>query len=196
MIKSISKLVFSTNQQAFKSSRAFITSSQLGSEAKPEEQGNRSRSGTSIASHERCLNKIELIGRVGQEPKVLEKKDDSDQIISRLVMFSLATNEPYSINKKTVELGLEKWRTDWHRICILQPPLQDLVLKSVHTGDRVYVTGRIHYDLIKNSPQSSKFKYATSIICDDVIFLAQARERSQQQATPENVEIKASVTQN
>ena len=79
---------------------------------------------------------------------------------------------------------------------ILQPPLQDLVLKTVHTGDRVYVTGRIHYDLIKNSPQSSKFKYATSIICDDLIFLAQSKERSQQQAIPENAEIKSSESQN
>lgn len=63
---------------------------------------------------ERSLNQIQLIGRVGQDPKIGGNHDYNSDKHNRVVMFSLATNE---YNGQTDD-GAQKTRVDWHRVAV------------------------------------------------------------------------------
>ena len=64
---------------------------------------------------ERSLNQLQLIGRVGQDPKVGGNHEHgSTDKPTRVVMFSLATNE---YNGQTGE-GAQRTRVDWHRVAV------------------------------------------------------------------------------
>lgn len=126
-----------------------------------------------LLTKERTLNLVQLIGRVGQDPKIAGQSDKPSEIseneksakINRVVLFSLATNEYVGAD----ETGKSKYRTDWHRITLISHRLQEYAQKRVRQGDRVHVTGRLHYDLIKT--KSGEPKLITNIVADDIIFL-------------------------
>ncbi|CAF0803947.1 unnamed protein product [Rotaria sp. Silwood1] len=111
---------------------------------------------------ERSLNRIQLIGRVGADPKVGGTKQH------KVVTFNLATNEYAGTNMTSGEI---KQRVDWHRIAIFQPRLLDNAEKYIRQGDRLYIQGRLHHNVIKDK-QTNQDRYVTSIIADDMIFLA------------------------
>lgn len=115
---------------------------------------------------ERSLNKIQIIGRVGQDPMVAGSE-------RKVVMFSLATNE-YQGND---ESGVAKMRTDWHRISVFIPRLQTNTEKYVRQGDRLHVTGKLHYDLVKD--KSGLQRYITSILAEDIIHLGKNRPQEE-----------------
>ena len=143
----------------------------------------RSFTAISLKQHdvkERSLNQIHLIGRVGQDPRVgkaqinmlenegeepTEQKDTKKDSGKKVVLFSLATNEYQGLT----ETGEKKHRVDWHRVCVFAPRLQENVEKYVRQGDRLHITGRIHYNMIRD--KAGDERYVTSIIADDVIFL-------------------------
>ncbi len=137
------------------------------------------KSKDSVVNLERTHNRVELMGRVGQDPRMIEKKIPTDdpnrpEHVTRFSIFSLATSEKFRVNKPDMPgQNEEQFRTDWHRICVKLPTLQERV-KQVRKGDRVFVSGRLHYDFIKDT-KSSEAKFITSIICDDIIFLARSR---------------------
>jgi single-strand DNA-binding protein len=138
--------------------RAFSTSLLLRSEQQQPKAASTSK--------ERSLNAIQLIGRVGQDPKVGEyQSQKNSEKKAKLVMFSLATNEYQGLD----ESENSKIRVDWHRIAVFSPRLQDNVEKYVRQGDRVHVTGRLHYNLVRD--KAGDQRYVTSIIADDIIFL-------------------------
>ena len=129
-----------------------------------------------LMQKERSLNQVTLIGRVGQDPKVGESQkkhsdakgvdeDAQKNEKSRVILFSVATNE-YQGND---ENGNPRVRVDWHRIAVFAPRLQENCEKYVRQGDRVHVTGRLHYNLVQD--KAGDQRYVTSIIADDVIFL-------------------------
>lgn len=125
---------------------------------------------------ERCLNMVQLIGRVGQDPKVtsvdkaVSEDVEGDGKRAKVVLFSLATNEYQVKPAKSGELDRDvKPRVDWHRIAVFAPKLQENVEKFVRQGDRVHVTGRLHYNLVRD--KSGDQRYVSSIIADDIIFL-------------------------
>lgn len=83
----------------------------------------------------RSVNKIILVGNVGQDPDIQETGSGT-----KVAHLSLATNRRTSGNG---EEATE--RTDWHRLTLwnrLAQFTQDYVSK----GDRVYVEGRLEYD--------------------------------------------------
>ena len=110
---------------------------------------------------ERSLNRIQLIGRVGADPKV----GGTEQ--HKVVTFNLATNEYAGTNTTNGEI---KQRVDWHRIAVFQPRLLDNAEKYVRQGDRIYIQGRLHHNRIRDK-ESGNDRYVTSIIADDMIFL-------------------------
>jgi single-strand DNA-binding protein len=83
----------------------------------------------------RSVNKIILVGNVGQDPDIQETANGT-----KVAHLSLATN------RRTSSSGEEqKERTDWHRLTLwnrLAQFTEDYVTK----GDRVYVEGRLEYD--------------------------------------------------
>jgi single-strand DNA-binding protein len=110
---------------------------------------------------ERSLNRIQLIGRVGADPKV----GGTEQ--HKVVTFNLATNEYAGTNATSGEI---KQRVDWHRIAIFQPRLLENAEKYIRQGDRLYIQGRLHHNLIRDK-DSGQNRYVASIIADDMIFL-------------------------
>lgn len=83
----------------------------------------------------RSVNKIILVGNVGQDPDVQETASGV-----KVVHFSLATNRRMSAN------GDEpKERTDWHRLTLWNR-LAQFAADYVTKGDRIYVEGRLEYD--------------------------------------------------
>lgn len=83
----------------------------------------------------RSVNKIILVGNVGQDPDIQETGSGT-----KVAHLSLATNRRTSGNGDEVTE-----RTDWHRLTLwnrLAQFTQDYVSK----GDRVYVEGRLEYD--------------------------------------------------
>lgn len=83
----------------------------------------------------RSVNKIILVGNVGQDPDIQETGNGT-----KVAHFSLATN------RRTTGSGEEpQERADWHRLTVwnrLAQFAQDYVSK----GDRIYVEGRLEYD--------------------------------------------------
>lgn len=82
----------------------------------------------------RSVNKITLVGNVGRDPDLHETKSGT-----KVAHFSLATNRRSSSNGDDVE------RTDWHRITLWNR-LAQFAKDYVHTGDRLYIEGRLEYD--------------------------------------------------
>jgi single-strand DNA-binding protein len=83
----------------------------------------------------RSVNKIILVGNVGQDPDIQETGSGT-----KVAHLSLATN------RRTSGAGEEqKERTDWHRLTLwnrLAQFTEDYVTK----GDQIYVEGRLEYD--------------------------------------------------
>ncbi|XP_077996990.1 single-stranded DNA-binding protein, mitochondrial-like [Glandiceps talaboti] len=117
---------------------------------------------------EKSLNKVTLLGRVGQDP--IERGFDSERAV---VQFTLATSEIF----KDKRIGHEdeyKEKTMWHRISVFTPYLRNLITRAVTKGSRVYVTGKLDYSEYMDKQGHKVF--STSIIADDVIFLSTRRE--------------------
>ena len=118
---------------------------------------------------ERSLNQIQVIGRVGTEPKTNKSEENKDEDaknkLKKMVMFTLATNEYQGKN----EDGESRTRVDWHRVVVFNDKLQENVEKFVKQGDRLHVTGKLHYNLIKDKTGLSR--YVPSIVAEDIIFL-------------------------
>jgi len=78
------------------------------------------------------VNKVILVGNVGQDPEV-KYLDDSTPV----AIFSLATSESYK-NKA----GEKVTNTEWHNI-VLWRGLAQVAEKYVHKGSQIYIEGKI-----------------------------------------------------
>lgn len=82
------------------------------------------------------MNKVFLIGHVGQDPEVHTFENDS-----AVANFSLATKERgYKLQNGTEVPE----RTDWHRI-VMKGNAAKTVEKYVHKGDRLAIIGKVSY---------------------------------------------------
>jgi len=116
------------------------------------------------AKHEKSINQVILLGRVGADP---QKRGSSDHPV---VIFSLATNTPYDGG----DSDLLKQKTDWHRVCVFKPSLRDMVYQYMTKGNRVLVQGRISYSTMRDE-NGDKTNTVTSIIANDVTFVSSER---------------------
>jgi single-strand DNA-binding protein len=104
------------------------------------------------------LNKVTLIGRLGQDPE-LKTFDNGSQVCN----VSLATDETW----KDKDTGEKKSKTDWHRIDFWGK-LAEIVSKYCHKGKQIYVEGSIH---TRKYTQDGVEKYATSIKAYKMLML-------------------------
>lgn len=144
-----------------------------------------------LVNRERSFNQVMLIGRVGNDPVSLDRNkktgsessaetdakkgdahDDEDELgeiernlKSAACVFSLATSEYAGLGPD----GAPKFRVDWHRIVVMASRDQNTVRKYVRKGDRIHVTGRLHYNMSRY--KSGEPRLLTSVVCDDIIFL-------------------------
>ena len=108
----------------------------------------------------RSLNKIMLIGNVGNDPDV--RTTSSGTPVAKM---SLATSRQWT-NKD----GSEQEKTEWHRLTVWGK-LVDVVERYVKKGDRLYVEGRIEYS---ESESDGQKKYWTNVNVLEMVMLGGA----------------------
>ncbi|XP_056373741.1 single-stranded DNA-binding protein, mitochondrial [Hyla sarda] len=121
---------------------------------------------------ERSLNRVQILGRVGQDP-VMRQAEGKNPV----TIFSVATNELWRTGESEVfqTTGDVNQKTTWHRVSVFRPGLRDVAYQHVKKGARIYVEGKIDYGeyVDKNNVR----RQATTIIADNIIFLSDLRER-------------------
>ncbi|MFV0483770.1 MAG: single-stranded DNA-binding protein [Bacteroidales bacterium] len=110
------------------------------------------------------VNKVILVGNVGQEPEV-RHLDNNVSVAS----FSLATSETYSKDNERVTT------TEWHNI-VAWRALADITEKYIHKGSQLYIEGRLRnrsYD-----DKDGVKKYRTEIFADTIRLLGKKEDNN------------------
>jgi single-strand DNA-binding protein len=105
----------------------------------------------------RSLNKVMLIGNVGNDPEIRATSGGA-----RVAKVSLATNRSWSDRS-----GQTQEKTEWHRLTFFGR-LVDIVEQWVKKGDRLYVEGRIEYSQTEGEGGP---KYWTDIVVNEMVML-------------------------
>ncbi|OAF66960.1 hypothetical protein A3Q56_05266 [Intoshia linei] len=120
--------------------------------------------------HEKSLNSVQLIGRVGTNVESSTNNNSS--------YFSFATSRTIK-NKETGEF---ESTADWHRVVITKEYLKNYVDSNIIKGDRLFIRGSINYYSYYKDDNSKHT--ITSILADDILFL----KRKQVVGSAENTE--------
>ena len=99
------------------------------------------------------LNKVLLIGRLGNDPEI--KQMQNGKSVARL---SVATSESW----KDKNTGEKKEKTEWHRVVIFNEGLVGVVQKYVKKGAQVYIEGQLNTN--KYTDSNGQEKYSTQIV--------------------------------
>jgi single-strand DNA-binding protein len=99
------------------------------------------------------LNKVLLIGRLGNDPEV--KQMSNGKNVARL---SIATSETW----KDKNTGEKKEKTEWHRVVIFNEGLVNVVQQYLKKGAQVYIEGQIQ--TTKYTDNNGQEKYSTQVI--------------------------------
>ena len=119
----------------------------------------------------RGINKVILVGHLGQEPDT--KYTQSGMAITRI---NLAT----STSRKDKEGNVQE-RTDWHRV-VFFGKLAEIAKAYLHKGSQVYLEGEIRYD--KYTDKDGIEKYTTDIVANEMQMLGNnGRDDNRQQPT-------------
>lgn len=91
------------------------------------------------------LNEVRLIGRVGRDP-------ESKQVGGKTVVnFSVATSYGSGDNQ----------HTEWHSVTAWEK-LGEIAQKILHKGDRVFIGGRISYNIVGEGEAKKTFTHITA----------------------------------
>jgi len=121
------------------------------------------------------LNKVMLIGRLGQDPEV---KDVGD---SKVANFSIATNDTWKDKK-----GEKQEKTEWHS-CQAWGRLADLAAMYLFKGNQVYVEGALQ---TREWTKNNEKRYTTEIKVFKIEFLEsksssdESEERKHEEVIP------------
>ena len=103
------------------------------------------------------LNKVMLIGRLGQDPEI---KDAGSTSVAN---FSIATNENW-----TDKNGEKQERTEWHNI-VAWDKLADLAGNYLRRGSNIYCEGKLQTRSWES--QEGEKKYRTEVVINQLQFL-------------------------
>ncbi|HAT2715694.1 TPA: single-stranded DNA-binding protein [Aeromonas hydrophila] len=102
----------------------------------------------------RGINKVILIGNLGQDPEVRYTSGGS-----AVTSITLATSETWR-DKQT---GEQKERTEWHRV-VFMGKIAEVAGEYLKRGSQVYVEGKLRTDKWKD--QSGQDRYSTQVVVD------------------------------
>ena len=105
------------------------------------------------------LNKVQLIGNVGQEP-TLREFDNGGCLCS----LTIATTDRGFTTKDGRKI---EERTEWHNV-VFRNGLAKVVGKYAHKGDKVYVSGKLKS---RQYEQDGQTKYITEIVAESFEFM-------------------------
>lgn len=114
----------------------------------------------------RSLNKVMLIGNLGQDPEVRSTAGGN-----RVATFSLATSRTWND-----AAGSKQEKTEWHRCVVWNSKasqLADIVERYVKKGDKIYVEGRVEYRQWQD--KDGQTRYSTEINVRELIMLGSPR---------------------
>lgn len=99
------------------------------------------------------INKVILVGNVGQDPQV--RTMNSGQ---KVVSFSLATSDRW----RDRQTGEQKEQTEWHRVVIFNPNLVDVAERMLQKGTKLYLEGSLKTRKWQN--QQGMDVYTTEVV--------------------------------
>ena len=99
------------------------------------------------------VNKVILVGNLGQDPEVR-----SFQNGGRVCNLRLATSE----NWKDRDSGERRERTQWHSIAIFSEPLVRVAEQYLRKGSKIYVEGQL--ETRKWQDQNGQDRYTTEVV--------------------------------
>lgn len=105
------------------------------------------------------INKVQLIGNVGREPKTKYLENNV-----AVTTFSLATSETH--RRKD---GQRITSTEWHNI-VLWRGLAELAEKFVKKGDPLYIEGKLHTRTWTD--RDGNIRRTTEIVANNLIMLS------------------------
>ncbi len=114
----------------------------------------------------RSLNKVTLIGNLGNDPEVRSTTGGN-----RVASFSLATSRSWNNQQ-----GDKQEKTEWHKCVVWNSKgsqLADIVEKYVKKGDKLYIEGRIEYR--QWNDKEGQTRYTTEINVRELIMLGGGR---------------------
>lgn len=97
------------------------------------------------------INRVILLGNVGQEPTIRTTKDGK-----KIASFSLATSEKWK-NKS----GKVEEKVQWHKVVIYSEGLASVIEKYVSKGSQLYIEGQLQ---TRKWDDKGTEKYITEVI--------------------------------
>lgn len=114
----------------------------------------------------RGINKVILIGHLGQDPEIRYFPDGTP-----ICQFSVATSETWK-DKQTQE---QKQSTEWHKI-VLTRKLAEIAGQYLKKGSKVYIEGKLTTRKWQN--QLGQDQYTTEVRADQMQMLSSAVQQS------------------
>ena len=123
-----------------------------------------------------ALNKVMLIGNVGQDPEVryLESNPQNPGNNAKVASFRLATTERFRDRN-----GEPRENTEWHNIVVWRSQA-DVVEKFVRKGSQIYVEGKLRTR--SWTDQTGAKRYTTEVVADNIQLLGR---RPDQEGAPQ-----------
>lgn len=99
------------------------------------------------------LNKVQLIGRLGADPKIL-----STQKGEKIAQLNVATTESWK-DKTTNE---KKEKTEWHKVVVYNSSLAEIAERYLRKGSKVYLEGQLQTR--KWEDNNGQERYTTEVV--------------------------------
>lgn len=99
------------------------------------------------------VNKVILIGNLGQDPEVRNFPNGG-----KVCNLSIATSETW----KDRNTGERREKTEWHRVAIFSEPLVRVAEQFLRKGSKVYLEGQL--ETRKWQDQSGADRYTTEVV--------------------------------
>jgi single-strand DNA-binding protein len=107
---------------------------------------------------QRGVNKVILVGNVGQDPEVRYMPNGN-----AVANLSVATSETW----KDKNTGDQQEKTEWHRLVFFNR-LAEIVEQYVKKGSKIYIEGRLQ---TRSWEQDGQTKYMTEIVASEMQML-------------------------
>jgi len=104
-------------------------------------------------------NKVQLIGRLGQDPEIINFKDGN-----KMAKFSLATDDSYKDKN-----GNKVERAYWHNV-IVKGGLVNVVESYITKGKEIAVEGKLTNRSYET--KEGEKRYVTEIVCNELLMLS------------------------
>lgn len=103
-------------------------------------------------------NKVQLIGRLGQEPEIITFKDGN-----KMAKFSMATDDSYKD-----KAGNKVERAYWHNI-VIKGGLVNVVENYVNKGQEIAIEGKLTNRSYET--KTGEKRYLTEIMANELLLL-------------------------